>query len=173
MAISTPARGPHAENVASLELQRTLARQRRFDSIPDEDNVRLELVDGSMYKYKGKVETVASEIEGSTGAIAFRARFSNPEKLLKHGASGKIKLSTDVENVLMIPQKAVMEIQDKNYVFLVGKDNRVKMQGIVLGNRKGLDYIVQSGLNPGDRIVLEGVQILRDGDKIKPTVKKF
>ncbi|MDP4271853.1 MAG: efflux transporter periplasmic adaptor subunit, partial [Bacteroidota bacterium] len=93
--------------------------------------------------------------------------------LLKHGASGKIKLSTDVENVLMIPQKAVMEIQDKNYVFLVGKDNRVKMQGIVLGNRKGLDYIVQSGLNPGDRIVLEGVQILRDGDKIKPTVKKF
>ncbi len=160
-------------NLSETDYLRYLKAKRKGDSIPDENNVQLELADGSLYKHKGKVETVASEIEGSTGAIAFRARFINPDKLLKHGASGTIKLSTDVENVIMVPQKAVMEIQDKNYVYRVGKDNRVKMHGIVVGNRKGLNYIVQSGLQTGERIVLEGVQILRDGDQIKPTEKKF
>ncbi|MDP4201886.1 MAG: efflux RND transporter periplasmic adaptor subunit [Bacteroidota bacterium] len=160
-------------NLSETDYLRYLKAKQKGDSIPDENNVQLELADGSLYKHKGKIETVASEIEGSTGAITFRARFVNPERLLKHGATGTIRLSTQLDKVIMIPQKAVLEIQDKNYVFLVQPNNRVKIHEVKLGNRNGLFYMVQSGLSVNDKIVLEGVQILRDGDSIKPVYKKF
>jgi membrane fusion protein (multidrug efflux system) len=142
-------------------------------NIPDEDNVQLNLADGSQYKYKGVIETVASEIEGSTGAIAFRARFANPEKIIKHGSSGSIMLKTDVENVIIIPQKSVLEIQDKNYVFVVDASNVVKMRNVVVGKRFGLDYLIQSGLAVNEKIVLEGVQSLREGNKIEAIQKSL
>ena len=142
-------------------------------NIPDEDNVQLNLADGSQYKYKGVIETVASEIEGSTGAIAFRARFANPEKIIKHGSSGSIMLKTDMENVIIIPQKSVLEIQDKNYVFVVDASNVVKMRNVVVGKRFGLDYLIQSGLSVNEKIVLEGVQSLREGNKIEAIQKSL
>lgn len=90
--------------------------------------VQLVLSDGKQYEFSGQIETVVSEFQGNTGSIAFRARFANPQFLLKHGATGKIKLTNDVDEALMLPQKAVFEIQDKNYVFVVDKANKVKMR---------------------------------------------
>jgi len=135
---------------------------------PSMDDVVLLLADGTEYAYKGDIETMESEFDEHTGSIAFRAKFPNPEKLLKHGASGKVKLTTEVNAALMVPQKAVFEIQDKNYVFVVGKDNVVKMKNFAPQTRIDEFIIVQSGLSAGDAIVYEGIQNIRDGAVITP-----
>lgn len=130
--------------------------------------VRLVLVDGTHYPYAGKVETMEGEFKSSTGSIAFRAHFPNPDKLLKHGATGRIKLANTIHNALMVPQKAVFEIQDKNYVFVVDANNQVRMKNFVPKTRFSYFYIVESGLELGDRIVFEGIQNIRDGMLITP-----
>jgi membrane fusion protein (multidrug efflux system) len=130
--------------------------------------IQLILADGSKYPYKGRIETLSGEFDNSTGSIAFRARFGNPDKLLKHGASGKVRLTTEEDNVILIPQKSVFEIQDKDYVFLLDKNNVAHMQGFVPKARIERYYLMQSGLKAGDTIVYEGVQNLRDGAHIKP-----
>jgi len=130
--------------------------------------VHLVLADGTDYPYAGKVETIESEFEETTGSIAFRAKFPNPKALLKHGASGKVQLSNEMEDAILLPQKAVFEMQDKNYVFILDASNQVKMKNFVPGARLANCYIVQSGLSAGDRVVYEGVRNLRDGMKINP-----
>jgi len=130
--------------------------------------IQLLLADGSRYPYKGRIETLSGEFDNSTGSIAFRARFSNPDKLLKHGASGKVRLTTEEDNVILVPQKSVFEIQDKDYVFLLDKNNVAHMQAFVPKARIDRYYLMQSGLKAGDMIVYEGVQNLRDGAPIKP-----
>jgi membrane fusion protein (multidrug efflux system) len=132
------------------------------------NKVRLTLADGSPYPYEGLIETVESEFKSGTGSIAFRARFPNPDKTLKHGASGNIVLSNRVENAVLVPQKSVFEIQDKNYVFLVDSLNQVSMKSFVPRTRFSSFYIVESGLKAGDRIVLEGIQSVEVGTQIKP-----
>ncbi len=130
--------------------------------------VELELADGTPYSHPGKIETMESEFEENTGSIAFRARFPNPSKLLKHGASGKVKLASEMDSAVIIPQKAVFEMQDKNYVFVVDQSGNVKMKNFIPETRFAHFYIVQSGLKPGDRIVTEGVRNIRDGMQITP-----
>ncbi|EJF10948.1 efflux RND transporter periplasmic adaptor subunit [Pontibacter sp. BAB1700] len=132
------------------------------------NSVKLVLADGTPYLHKGKIETVESEFKSGTGSIAFRARFPNPDKLLKHGATGNIVLSNAVEGAVLVPQKAVFELQDKNYVFLLDSLNQVSMRSFVPRTRFSSFYIVESGLKPGDRIVLEGIQSVEPGTQIKP-----
>ena len=132
------------------------------------NKVRLKLADGSPYPYEGEIETVESEFKSGTGSIAFRARFPNPDKTLKHGATGNIILSNAVEDAMLVPQKAVFEIQDKSYVFLVDSTNHISMKSFVPRTRFSNFYIVESGLKPGDRIVLEGIQSVQVGMQITP-----
>ncbi|MET0298629.1 MAG: efflux RND transporter periplasmic adaptor subunit [Flavitalea sp.] len=131
-------------------------------------DVNLVLADGTEYDQPGKIETLEGEIDNSTGSIAFRAKFSNPKKILKHGSSGKITLTTQMQNAILIPQKAVFEVQDKNYVFVLNDDQTVKMQSIEPLTKIAQSYIVKSGLEPGDRIVYEGIQNIKHGTKIQP-----
>lgn len=128
----------------------------------------LVLADGTTYRYPGKIETVEGEFEQETGSIAFRAIFPNPDKLLKHGASGKIILTSVVKNALLIPQKAVFEIQDKNYVFVVNRNNTVRMKNFEPDTRVDDFVLVKSGIASGDRIVYEGVQNVKEGVTIIP-----
>jgi membrane fusion protein (multidrug efflux system) len=130
--------------------------------------VTLVLADGSTYKHKGRIETMEGAFEKGTGSIAFRAIFPNPEKLLKHGASGRIILTSAIKNALLIPQKAVFEIQDKNYVFTVNANHTVRMKNFEPDTRVDDFILVKSGLADGDAIVYEGVQNLREGRKIIP-----
>lgn len=132
------------------------------------ENIKLVLSDGTTYLHDGKVETMESIIDQSTGSIAFRATFPNPEKLLKHGASGKVVLTAPVEDALIIPQKSVVEIQDKSFVYLVGKDNTVKMKSFAPKTRLDEFIVVQSGLDANDTIVYEGIQSIKEGVKINP-----
>jgi membrane fusion protein (multidrug efflux system) len=130
--------------------------------------VTLVLADGSMYPHPGKIETVEGEFDASTGSIAFRARFPNPGRLLKHGATGTVRLANRIDDALIVPQKAVFEIQDKNYVYVVDDNNRVTMKNFVPKARFSHFYIVESGLRPGERIVYEGIQNVKDGLQIVP-----
>lgn len=132
---------------------------------------RLELADGTRYPLKGKIETTSSEFNEGTGSIAFRARFANPQKILYHGSSGEIILSNRVENVLLLPQKSAFEIQDRTYTYIVDTANKVHMKSFVPGSRLAGFYLVQSGLKPGDRVVYEGVQNLKEGTTIKPLLR--
>lgn len=130
--------------------------------------VELELADGSFFKHKGTIETMEGAFDEGTGSIAFRAKFSNPEKLLKHGSTGTIRLTNTVDNAILIPQKAAFEIQDKNFVYVLGKDNKIKTRSFVPQSRLSTFYVVKSGLEPGETIVYEGIQSLRDGATINP-----
>ena len=121
-----------------------------------------------VYPQKGQIETTEAVFDEGSGTIAFRARFPNPDRLLRHGSTGKIRVSQQVPRALLVPQKAVFEIQDKNYVYVVDGRNQVKSRSFVPGPRVHDYYVVASGLQPGDRVVYEGLQNLRDGMGIQP-----
>ncbi len=135
---------------------------------PEYNEVALVLADGSHYPFKGKVVRAESEIDENTGSIAFRASFPNPEKLLKHGATGTLVISRPVKSALLVPQKSVFEIQDKSFVYVLDKNNKVSMRNFIAGQRLGEYYVVLSGLKVSDRIIYEGVQTLREGTSIHP-----
>ena len=143
-------------------------RTRQLAGAESSDDVKLVLADGSDYAYPGKIETVEAEIEQNTGSIDFRARFPNPRKLLRHGATGKLFLSTKAGNVLLVPQKSVFDIQDKYYVYVLDANNKLHMQSFVPLTRFSHYYIVREGLKADDRILYEGAQRVKDGMVIKP-----
>lgn len=130
--------------------------------------VDLLLADNTPYGQTGKIETMESVFDDGSGTIAFRARFPNPNKVLKHGATGKVRLKSEVDNAVLVPQKAVFEIQDKNYVYVVDTANKVKMRSFVPQSRLAQFYLVKSGLEPGEKVVYEGIQNIRDGMQIVP-----
>jgi membrane fusion protein (multidrug efflux system) len=132
------------------------------------DTAALILANDTRYTHTGYIETMESEFDEGTGSIAFRATFPNPAHLLKHGASGKVQLVTPLHEALLVPQKAVFEIQDKNYVFVVNANNTVSMRNFIPARRISDFYVVQSGLSKGEKIVVEGIQTLRDGIQIQP-----
>ncbi len=128
--------------------------------------VGLLLANNRPLQYKGIVETIESEFDNETGNIAFRARFPNPDKLLKHGETGKVLMTVPVHQALIIPQKATYEIQDKKFVFVIDKNNVVKSRSITITGELADLYVVASGLAVDDKILLEGVQKVKDDDKI-------
>lgn len=129
--------------------------------------VSLLLANNELFKDRGNVEVVESEFDKETGNIAFRARFPNPGKLLKNGQTGKVRMVVPLRNALVIPQKATYEIQDKVYVFVVGKDHTIHSRNIVITAEMPDMYVVGSGLAENDKILLEGVQKVKDDEKIK------
>ncbi|WP_460615340.1 efflux RND transporter periplasmic adaptor subunit [Hymenobacter seoulensis] len=154
-------------NVGESEyLQYVKARQRH--PTHHSDSVQLTLADGTVYPSAGRIETTESEFNPNTGSLAFRARFPNPQRLLKHGASGRIRLTTTLPAALLLPQKAVFEIQDQNYVYVVDSTGAVHQRNFKPRARTGDFYVVKDGLHAGERVVYEGVAGLKDGQRIRP-----
>ncbi|MFC0261654.1 efflux RND transporter periplasmic adaptor subunit [Fontibacter flavus] len=133
-----------------------------------EDDITLILSDGMEYPLKGKLETMEADFERGTGSIAFRVRFPNPDQLLKHGASGKVQMTNMLEDIYLIPQKSTFEIQDYNYVYMIGKDNKVVVRSFRPMQRFGV-YYISDGFQEGDRIIFEGIQQVSDGMEIEPS----
>lgn len=129
--------------------------------------VSLLLANNEPLPYKGQVEIIESEFNNETGNIAFRARFPNPDRLLKNGETGKVLMTVPLKNALVIPQKATYEIQDKIYVFVVDNKSVVRSRNITISTQMPDLYVVGSGISEGDKILLEGVQNVKDDDKIK------
>lgn len=133
----------------------------------DERNaITLLLANNKPHKYKGTIETIEGEFDKNTGSIAFRAKFPNPDLLLKHGETGKVQLTVEVKNALIIPQKATFEIQDKIYVYVVDENNVVKSRNITIKQKLPNLYVIEKGLEATDKILLEGIQSVKEDDKI-------
>ncbi len=130
------------------------------------NKVNLLLANNQPFKYKGDVETIESEFDSETGNIAFRARFPNSDRLLRNGETGKVQMTMPLKNALIIPQKATYEIQDKVYVFVIDKNGVAHSKQIIIYSEMPDLYIVSDGLSVNDRILLEGVQKVKDDDKI-------
>ncbi|MGY6520629.1 MAG: efflux RND transporter periplasmic adaptor subunit [Mongoliitalea sp.] len=133
----------------------------------DDQEISLILSDGGYYDHKGRLETMEADFERGTGSIAFRVRFPNPDQLIKHGSTGKVEMSETIEDIFLIPQKSTFEIQDYNYVYIVDKNNKVRVRSFKPRQRFGLFYIAD-GFEPGDRIIYEGIQQVKDGMEIMP-----
>jgi RND family efflux transporter MFP subunit len=129
--------------------------------------VHLKLANNFIYGHEGKLETVESEFDRTTGNIAFRARFPNPNGLLKHGSHGKIIVNKVLDNALLVPQKSTLEIQDKLYVFVVKEDGSLSQRNITPKMRFPDYFAIDSGLERNEKFLLAGVEKVKDGVKIK------
>lgn len=131
--------------------------------------VKLELADGTIYANEGKIDAVSGVIDQSTGSVSMRAIFPNKEMVLRSGGMANVIFPYTMENIILIPQSATQEIQDKKFVYVLQADTTIKHTEIRISNlNDGKNYIVTDGLQPGDKIVVEGVQMLKDGQKITP-----
>lgn len=139
------------------------------DVIKEMPAVKLQMADGTIYNHPGRVVKMSGVIDASTGAYSLIAHFSNPQHLLKSGGAGQIIVPRVSNNAILIPQEAVSQVQDKYFVYKVGNDNKVKYSEITVNpENDGVNYIVTSGLNVGDRYVSKGIAKLTDGMAIKP-----
>lgn len=131
--------------------------------------VRLQLSDGTTYQSDGKIDAVSGVIDQSTGSVSMRAVFPNDKNILRSGGTGNIIFPYTMDGIIIIPQSATVEIQDKKFVFVLQADNSVKNTEIQISNLDdGKNYLVTNGLKSGDKIVIEGVQNLHDGQAIQP-----
>jgi len=133
-------------------------------------NVRLKLANDALYEHAGKIEMIESEFDRATGNIASRARFPNPDGILKHGANGKIIIERHLKNALLIPQKSTFELQDKIYVYVVKPDGTLSQRNIVPKLHLQDFYLLESGLSKDEKFLLEGSESVRDGQKIQPAI---
>ena len=141
-----------------------------LSSLPD---VKLQLADGTLYSHEGKVTKMSGVIDAATGTVQLIALFPNPERLLKSGGSGNIIIPRDQTSAIVIPQSCVMEVQNKKFIYTLGKDNKVKYTEITVDPQNdGNSYIVTGGLNVGDKYVTNGITKLSDQMEIVPITPK-
>ena len=136
------------------------------------ENLELILADGSLYDQKGKPEFIDRNVDPTTGAILVQASFPNPKELLRPGQFAKVKaLITVVKNGILVPQRCVVELQGTYIVNVIGDDDKVQVRSVKTGPKIKQFWLITEGLKPGERIVYEGLQRVKEGAIVKPTVK--
>lgn len=133
--------------------------------------VSLVLADETIYPIQGKIDMIDGQFDKTTGAITLRASFTNSKGLLRSGNTGKVRLGLAHDHAILVPQSATVEMQDKIFVFSVGKDNKVNKMAISIDGKSGTNYLIKDGLKSGDQIVLSGLDRLQDGQLIQPDKK--
>jgi membrane fusion protein (multidrug efflux system) len=135
----------------------------------EDQQIELMLADGSKFKQVGKIGAIEAKFNNETGNIPFRADFQNPDRLLRHGQTGTVVIRRVLKDAIVIPQRATFEVLDKRYVYVVGKDHVVHQREISVENHGEMDdiFIIKKGLQVGDRIVLEGMRQVHDGEKVE------
>ncbi|QHS59068.1 efflux RND transporter periplasmic adaptor subunit [Chitinophaga agri] len=134
--------------------------------------VVLVLADNHVYEEKGKVDMIDGQFEKNTGAITLRAVFPNGKGTIRTGNTGKVRLQREYKNAILVPQAATVEIQDRVFVYTLDKANKTVRQAITVTGNSGNDYLVTDGVKAGDRIVVSGVDRLKEGMEIKPEKAK-
>jgi membrane fusion protein (multidrug efflux system) len=145
---------------------------RRKDRRTGAANLELLLADGSVYPQKGRLIIADRAVDLKTGTLSLVTEFPNPNGLLRPGQFGRVHFaSTVAENALLIPQKAVTEMQSAKIAYVVGPENKVQLRSIALGPRVGADYIVTEGLKAGESVIVEGLLKVRPGATVQPTTQ--
>jgi membrane fusion protein (multidrug efflux system) len=153
-----------------LEYMASSAREK------EDQRIELRLANGSKFKYPGNFKpfdrshpggAIESRFNNETGTVPFRADFPNPDRLLRHGMTGNVLIRRPLKNALVIPQRATFEILEKRYVYVVGGDDVVHQREITIRNELEDIYVIKKGLSVDDKFVYEGIQQVRDGDKVE------
>ena len=160
-------------NISSMDVYFSVTEKEAMmisqKGIADLPSVKLQLADGSIYNHEGTVTRMSGVIDAATGSVQLIATFPNPEKTLKSGATGNIIIPRMNSNAIIIPQSCVSEVQNKKFIYLLGKDNKVKYSEIQVDPQNdGNNYIVTGGLKAGDKYVTNGITKLSDGMEIVP-----
>lgn len=128
--------------------------------------IELVMANGEKFPAKGKIGAIAADFNNQTGNIAFRADFPNDDRLLRHGQTGTIFIRQTLNDALVIPQRSTYETLDKQYVYVIDKDDVVHERGIKVKHELEDMFVLEKGLAAGERIVLEGVRQIHDGEKV-------
>ncbi len=133
------------------------------------ENVPLELrlANGSIFPFKGKIDTIEADFNNEVGNVAFRATFPNPNQLLRHGETGTVLLAKKYNNVLVIPQKATFEVLDKKFVYVVDEKDEVHSREVKIAAEVPHLFIITDGVSESDKILLEGLGKVHEGDVVK------
>jgi len=133
--------------------------------------IQLILADGTVHPQTGRLDAVERNVDTTTGTIALQIKFANPDRLVRPGQFGRVKFDVDVKKgALLIPQRAVQELQNLYNVAVVGADNKVTFRNVKVGPRIDSLWVIEEGLSAGDRVIVEGLQKVRDGMVVAPTV---
>jgi len=144
-------------------------RARQEGGKDDSPDLELILADGTRYREPGRISVAGLAVATTTGTIDVQGLFPNPENLLRPGQFAKVRAATDrLAGALVIPQRAVRDLQGVSQVAVVGAEDKVTFKNVKLGSPTGSDYVVAAGLEAGDRIVVEGLQKIRDGMVVRP-----
>lgn len=151
--------------------EREYLAYRRAHATNDPVTVRLRMANDEIYPHPGTIQTIEADFNPETGTIAFRAGFPNREGLLRHGETGEILMASVLPGSLVIPQEATYTILDKTFVFVVEAGGVVRAREVTVGESLPHTYVVRSGLREGERILIEGLRRVRDGDTITPNLR--
>ena len=155
-----------------LEVARFRAEEEVSSRKAGESTFELILVDGTVYDHKGKADFVDRNVDPTTGAMLVQASFPNPDKLLRPGQFAKVKIKTNVvKDGILIPQRCVTELQGTFSVFVVDASNKTERREVKVGPKVREFWLITEGLRPGEKVVYEGLQIVRDGTVVLPTIK--
>ncbi|TXH28152.1 MAG: efflux RND transporter periplasmic adaptor subunit [Elusimicrobia bacterium] len=156
-------------NLSEREYLKLATEAAASGSKPDKVPLDLFLVDGSRYPHQGKVAVFNRQVDPTTGTFKIAALFPNPDNLLRPGQYGKVRATMAVaKGALLVPQRAVTDMQGKYLVAVVGADNKVDVRPVVTGDRIGSDWLISEGLKPGDKVIAEGTQKVRPGMVVDP-----
>lgn len=152
-------------NVSEQEYLKASEEQKNRETIP----LQLILADGQVYPYKGKFALADRQVDPTTGTLKVGTVFPNPNNVLRPGGYGILRAQTSVrKGAILVPQRAVGEIQGKNLVAVVGSDNKVELRPVKVDIQVGSDWLISEGLKPGETIVVEGIQKVKSGMTVKP-----
>ncbi|MDB5840554.1 MAG: efflux transporter periplasmic adaptor subunit, partial [Herminiimonas sp.] len=147
-------------------LKRQIGARAANDSQP---STTIRLIDGSDYKYPGKLSFVDAAVDPRNGTLQVRLTVPNPDGALRPGQFTRVTVpARQIANAIVVPQKAVQELQGKHSVFVVGSDNKVQYRDIRATSRVGNDWLVEAGLKPGELVVIDGLTKLKPGSPVKP-----
>lgn len=146
-----------------------------YKTTAQQDNqtkVHLLMANNQLFNYPGVVETIEADFNNETGNIAFRATFPNPKALLRHGETGNVQMTVPHKNAIIIPQKTTFEVLDKKYVYVVDKNNVIRSREIEIAAELPHLFIIKSGLSLDDKILLEGIRLVKENEKISYKLEK-
>lgn len=128
--------------------------------------VELRMANNEVFDQAGEITTIEADFDNTTGNIAFRATFPNPDGLLRHGQTGNILMKSRLKGVLLLPQKATFEVLDHHYVYVIGEDGLLHTTRVEIGSELQHLFVVEKGIGPKDRILLEGLRKVKDMEKV-------
>jgi len=153
-----------------LKVARRMQEQQAQGIVQKEKTpIQLILADGSVHPHEGRLDAVERNIDTTTGTIALQIKFPNPERLVRPGQFGRVRFVIDQKkNALLVPQRAVQELQNLYSLAVVGPDNKVSFRNAKVGPREDSLWVIEEGLKPGERVIVEGLQRVREGLVVAP-----